>query len=434
MRTRLAAVLALAGIASAATPASAAATTVIDAGGARAYVHADPVASLAAVDLFVRAGLDRETPEQNGLAALVAQAVLQTPVAPAAGATPVALADAVAAGGGSITYAVLPGYVRFSLQGTPEAIAVAAPLVARALAAPSFAGATLSDARSALGDRIADDELDVRTVGQQMLRGSYYVDGAGLPAYGNPGSLSALADGDAKAFYGAWYLRGDAFLTVVGRTGPATDAASRALIAALRAGSAAPTAVATRPFGPEPKRILTHRDVAAPYVAVGFAAPPIGDPDFAATLVMRSILVSVFERGSATTPAPYFRSVGSMYAYDTSPAHFVVWINGGRVDPSTGLGAVIAVVKGTATKPLSETVLTRYKETARGEWALETLSLDDRAAAIGNAVALGLDADAGDAIPAAISAVTIADLQRVAKKYFQKFDIALVIPREASGG
>jgi len=95
---------------------------------------------------------------------------------------------------------------------------------------------------------------------------------------------------------------------------------------------------------------------------------------------------------------------------------------------------VIAVVKGTATKPLSDAVLTRYKETARGEWALETLSLDERAGAIGSAVTLGLDPDAGDAVPAAISAVTLADLQRVAKKYFQKFDVALVIPREASGG
>ena len=414
--------------------AAAAPTSVVDLGGSRAYVRGDAVATLTGVDLFVRAGLDRETADQNGLAALVAQAVLQTPVAPATTTAPVALSDAVDACGASIGFTIAPGYVRFSLEGTPEAIAQAAPLAARALAAPSFAGATLDDARAALDARIADEEDDVRFVGLQMLRGSYYRDGAGFPAYGNSGSLRTLTGTNAKAFFDAWYRRGDAFLTVVGRAAPASVTAGGALVAALPAGSAATPAVAARPFGAEPKRIVTHRDVSAPYVAVGFAAPAIGDPDFAATWVMRSILIGVFDRPAATTPLPLFRSAGSIYGYDTAPGHFVVWINGSRIDPSTGLGAVIAVVKGTATKPLSDAVLTRYKETARGEWALETLSLDERAGAIGSAVTLGLDPDAGDAVPAAISAVTLADLQRVAKKYFQKFDVALVIPREASGG
>ena len=34
-----------------------------------------------------------------------------------------------------------------------------------------------------------------------------------------------------------------------------------------------------------------------------------------------------------------------------------------------------------------------------------------------------------DAVGAAIARVTAADVQRVAKKYFQRFDVALVMPR-----
>ena len=77
-------------------------------------------------------------------------------------------------------------------------------------------------------------------------------------------------------------------------------------------------------------------------------------------------------------------------------------------------------------------MLSRYKDTARGAWSLETVSLEQRAFAVGNAVAHGLDADASDAVGAAIARVTGADVQRVAKKYFQRFDVALVMPR-ASG-
>jgi predicted Zn-dependent peptidase len=418
-------------------PAAAAPTAVVDLGGSREYVRADAVSVLAAVDLYVSAGLARETAEQNGLAALVAESVLQTPVARAqrgGSPPPVALTDAIDACGASVAYAITPQNVRFSLQGTPEAIAAAAPLLARALAAPSFDPATLAAARAALADRIADQEADARFVGLQMLRSSYYLAGAGFPAFGNAGSLSAFGPADAQAFFTHWYLRGGAFLTAVGRTGPVTVAAGRALIGALPPGTVAPAALAARPFGAEPKRIVTQRKVVAPYVVVGFAAPPIGDADFAAAWVFRTLLAGVFERGDATTPPPLLRTVGSLYGYDTAPSQFVLWINGSQIDPSVGLGAVIALVKGAATKPMSAAILGRYKETARGEWSFETLSLDDRAAALGNAVARGLDADAADTVPSAIDGVTAADLQRVAKKYFQKFDVALVLPRGSDGG
>lgn len=401
-------------------------TTLVDLGGSRAYVRSDSAASLATVVLFVRAGLDRQTAAQNGLAALVAETVLRTPV------DGVALADAVDARGGSIAFAVAPPYVRFSLEAAPDALPAVAALVARALKAPSFESATLTSARAKLAERIAGDEADPRLVGLDMLRASYYRDGAGSPLLGTTAGLGGLVPQDARAFYARWYLRGDAYVTAVGRTDENGASVSRTLVDALPAGSAAQPAIATRAYADQPKRIITHRDVFAPYIVVGFAAPSLGDKDFAAALVVRSMLGDVFDRVGATTLPPVFRAVGAIYGYDVDPAQFALWINGSRIDPSTGLATVDAVLTNAAKKSLAAPVLARYKESARGEWALETLSLDDRAFAIGNAVALGLDADAADGVTAAIGAVTGADVQRVAKKYFRRFDVALVLPR--SGG
>lgn len=410
----------------AAAQAANARTTLVDLGGSRAYVRSDAAASLATVVLFVRAGLDRQTAGQNGLAALVAESVLHTPL------DGVPLTDAVDAKGGSIAIAVSAQYVRFSLEAPPDALPAVAALVARALAAPSFEPAVLTAARAKLGQRIADDEADPRMVGLGMLRASYYRDGAGLPALGTPAGLSALAPQDARAFFTRWYLRGDAYVTAVGSTGENAAAVSRTLVAALPAGSTAQPPIATHAYTAQPKRIVTHRDVFAPYVVLGFAAPSLGDKDFAAALVMRSILGDVFQRVGATTLPPAFRAVGAMYGYDVDPAQFALWINGSRIDPSTGLATVDAVLSGAAKKALAPAVLARYKETARGEWSLESLSLDERAFAIGNAVALGLDADAADGVTAAIGRVTASDLQRVAKKYFLRYDVALVLPRSGS--
>jgi zinc protease len=255
-----------------------------------------------------------------------------------------------------------------------------------------------------------------------------------MPPLGTPAGLAGLGPGDVRAFFGHWYLRGDALVAAAGNTGNAAEAAARVIAASLPAGSAPQPAIATRPFAAQPKRIVTRRDVHANYVVVGFAAPAFGDRDFAPALVMRALLGEIFEAPSATTVPPLFRPTGTVYGYDTAPAQLTLWLNGRLVDPGVGLAALDAVLKSAAAKPLGAAVLARYKDSARGAWALENLSLDERAWSIGNAVAHGLSADAGDAVAPAIAGVTAADLQRVAKRYFQRFDIALVLPRQGPGG
>jgi zinc protease len=406
----------------------AASPATIDLGGVTGYVRPDPGATLVTLELFVRAGLDRQTAAQNGLAALTAEALLHAPV------DGVPLIDAVEARGGSLSYAVSGQYVRFALEAQPATVAALAPLVARVLAAPSFDGTILTAARGALGDRISDADTDPRLVGLQMLRASYYRSGAGMPPLGTPSGLAGLGPSDVRAFYARWYLRGDALVTAVGNTGDGTERAARAIAASLPAGTAPQPALATRPFAAQPKRIVTRRDVHANYVVLGFGAPALGDRDFAAALVMRALLGDIFEVPSATTVPALFRPSGTIYGYDVAPAQFVFWLNGRLVDPGVGLAAIDAVLKNAAAKPLGAAVLARYKESARGAWLLENLSLDERAWSIGNAVSHGLAADASDAVAPAIGRVTAADLQRVAKRYFQRFDVALVLPRQGPGG
>jgi zinc protease len=420
--------LALAAPAAALAAGALPATATVDLGGAPGYVRADAGSPLAGVQLFVRAGLDRQSGSQNGLAALTAEAVLRTPV------DGVALTDAITARGGSLEYFVAPRYVRFHLQAAPAALAGLTPLLARALTAPATDPATLSAARAALGARIAEDERNPVLAGLGMVRASFYRDGPGQPPLGTPGALTAFAPADVQAFHDRWYVRGSAYLAEVGRTGPASDAAARALVAALPAGTApAAPVVSTRPFVKEPRRLVTRRDIGSPYVVLGFAAPDLGSRDFAAALVVRALLGEVLERPGATTLSPQRRGIGTIYGYDVAPAQFALWINGAQIDPSTGLGTLAAVVKAAAQKPLAPAVLARYKETARGAWRLESVTLEDRAWAIGNAVAQGLDPSALDTIPAAVDAVTAADVQRVAKRWFQQFDVALVLPRAGGG-
>ena len=107
-------------------PAPAAAATVSvpsveSSGGVTIVSQSDTAASLVGVAFVVRAGLDRQTMKQNGLAALVAEMIVRTPVTlpsdsaqgkPAQGnGTTLPLEDAVAARGGSVHFTVDSGDV-----------------------------------------------------------------------------------------------------------------------------------------------------------------------------------------------------------------------------------------------------------------------------------------------------------------------------------
>jgi predicted Zn-dependent peptidase len=77
-------------------------------------------------------------------------------------------------------------------------------------------------------------------------------------------------------------------------------------------------------------------------------------------------------------------------------------------------------------------VVNRYKETARGDWALEAVTLSDRAWQMAAAVNQGADPSAAQDVAAAIDRVTPADLQRLAKTYLQRYAVAIVLPRRHS--
>ena len=379
--------------------------------------------SWSASQLIVSAGTVRQTAAQNGLAALTAQSLLFTKI------DGVRLSDRIAAAGGSVDYAVAPGTVRFALELLPSALAPVSADFARVLAAPDTSADTVAAARAALGARIDAEERNPVTVGVEMLHSAYYSGTAGASEYGTRASLAQLGSSDVAAFFAAHYLRGNAFATATGLVDDSAGRAIDAVIGALPNGSEAPAAVTAQAFPAEPRHLVTSRDIGVPFAFVGFAAPAMSDRDFAAMLVMRALLNDIASRQSTTTLATYQRGINVVYAYDVKPATFTVAINGSRLDPTAGLTVLQAILKTALTKPLAPDVLKRYRETARGDWALEAMTLTDRAWQIGAAVSQGGDPALAQSVDAALDRVTPADVQRLAKVYLQRYTVAIVLPR-----
>jgi len=392
------------------------------------YTQFDGGAQLVGMQLVVGAGTARQAPLQSGLAALSAETVLRTKIA----GTP--LVERVAAAGGSLAYTVDPDVVRFTIEALPDALPAIAHDIATAFAGPDTSPATIAAARVALGSRIDDDEKNPLVVGLEMLRGSYYMGGAALPMLGTRASLAGLQGSDVAAFVAAHYLRGNAFATATGHVDAAATAAARTALAGLPDGTEPATPIAVRPLEAAGKQIVTHRDIGIPVVLVGFAAPALGDPDFAPMLVLRAMIEATSQRASTRTTSDFERGVAAIYDYDVKPATLTVALNGGRIDPQLGLSAVRALVRHAAAEPLAADQLTRYRGAARGKWILEAVSLTDRAWQIGAAIVNGSQPGAGADVADAIGRVTADDVQRVARTYLQRYTVAFVLPRGRGAG
>ncbi len=406
------------------------ATTTLDLGQTTLFMQTDREAPLAGVQLFVAAGLARESATDNGLAALTAECILRTTVDTPLGSLP--LRDAVTAMGGSVSYEVEPRYTRFYVESRPERVPTLLGFLSSALAAPGFATPTLAAAKTALSAKIEAADKNPVTVGIGMFKQSYFVGGAGLPSLGTQANVAGIDAVRLRQFYSAGYKRASATVTAVGDVTPQIAAAAKSLVAGLPEGSAEPITTQVKPLEAGTRRIITHRDIGAPWLVLGFAAPSPGDPDFGPMLVIETLLSNVFERTSATTLPAVERSIGALYLYDDHPSSMIVFVNGTEVEPTTALRELLAVVDSLSARPLRDDILARYRSTALGSFVTDTLSLDDRSWAIGNFVAQGVGPDYPNTVLAALAATTGDDVMRVAQKYLDKYTVAIVLPRGSS--
>ena len=391
--------------------------------------QADTHAGLVGVELVVRAGLDRQTMRENGLAALVAQTILRTPV----GTPPMPLEEAIAASGGSIRFTVDPDDVRFYV----EALAVDAPsalaLVGKALAAPDFSGPTVRDARAALIHQIATSEQWALQVGLDMLSAASSAQAnAGLPARGTPASLAQLGASDAQAFYRTYYRRGGTFVSAAGRLEALPPDALSALAGALPAGTTKPVSVRVTPLKGSSREIVAHRDVSSPWLIAQYPAPGVDSPDFGPMLVLSAFvkrtLSDIAQVPGVVSTTFASRSVGTVYSYDRAPAHLILYVNGGVGNPNRSFATALSVVNVLAATKLQGSI-EDFKAEAAGDFAIGATPLETRAWLAAVFAQGSSSPDFLDRTLRAISATTPADIQRVARQYLGNPTIALVLPR-----
>ena len=387
----------------------------------------DASSSLIGTQVVLQAGLDRQNLKQNGLAALVAETILKTPVA--GGST---LEAAVAAGGGSITYAVDPRDVRFYLEGLARTYPALLGLVRGALAKPDFSDATIAAARGSLERKIARDQSTPLTVGIDMLNRAFYADSAGMPPYGLPATLASFQPSDVQAFYARHYRRSDAVISAAGNVAAVAESALGEVVSGLPAGVSQPVNATFAKLPSSSRELLARRDVSVPWLVAQYPAPDVRSKDFGAMLILTSFmqrtLGDVSSVPSIATQSALQRGVGAYYNFDARPANVIIYVDGGLGDPTRTFATALTVVNVLGHAKLGGN-LSDLKSYAVGRLLEDTTTLQDRAWLGAVYVSHGLNGDYLQQAVKAVNATTAADLQRVASKYLGSPTIALVLPR-----
>lgn len=398
--------------------------------GVTMITQQDAAAPLVHVVYVVRAGLDRQSLAQNGLAALTAQTILGTRV------NGVALEDAIAAAGGSISFVVDPSDVRFQIESLPQDANRVFGLARTALAAPAFDPATVRAARTRLIERIAENQQIALQVGLDMLSSTLATSAnAGLPEFGIPAALAQLGPSDVRGFYSTYYRRGGSYVSAAGRIDALAAGTLETFGQTLPVGDTDAISVKLPKLEGASRQLVAQRDIAAPWLIAQYPAPAISSKDFGPMLVLASFmqrtLSDMADVPGVVTPTFASRSVGAVYQYENPQPNLVLYVNGGVGNANRSFSTALSIASILATTKL-EGSIDDFKAMASGDFISGTSTLEARAW-----LAVLYDENGGqpDYISRtlnAISQTTAADLQRVAREYLSNPTIALVLPREDS--
>jgi len=302
----------------------------------------------------------------------------------------------------------------------PADAALALELLGDAILRPAFKPARLAIERESALAGLREARDDVVTVGRKKLREKFF--GAhpfAVESEGSEAGLTALTPADLRALHGRLVVAGNAVLAVAGDFNPEQLAPKlKALLAKLPAGRAPGVSAAVRQGIGEFTETQPRQQAV---VFQAFPGPGLRAPDFyvgeVAEELFSGMSSNLFERVREQKSLAYFVRSSRVTGLEAAMFYFFAGTNPqryGEVLAEFGL-EIARVQNGGVTADELRRCQTRLKAAKR--MAMQTNSARAMQAALN--VVCGLSVNEWRNYGARIDAVTVADLQAFARKYFR---------------
>ncbi len=385
--------------------------------GFTVIVRGNPVAPVVAVSLLVKMGTRWEAPADAGLSNFV-HAVMVKGTAKRSGSD---LAEAVAGLGGKISATGEVDYSEIRASALARFWRDLLGLVAELALEPVLTPNEVNVERDWLLSRIQRrrDNAPSRAF-DEFYAGLYGAHPYALPALGTAESLARLDHAALVAAYRAGYQPGRMILAVSGQLA-ARDvlAEARRLFGGMPRGGLSPDPTIPPPV-PAPKRLVVEMPAQQAQILVGGLAPGLGHPDHAAVKVLSTVLGGGMagrlfvelrdKRGLAYSATSYYEPV-------REPGALILYLGTAPENAERAEEALMREVERIRREPIGAAELERAKGYLLGRYALDRRTNERQAWYLAFYEIEGQRRDFPERYRRAVEAVTVADVQRVARQY-----------------
>lgn len=413
--------------------------------GLTIVIKQEPGSNLVAVTCMVKVGAAEETIMNAGIGNFVSHLLLASTSVSSADKI-AAIADSV---GGNLRSQWNPDYSQLSAVTTSAMFSDTISLMAECLMQADFDKSWVEKTRSELLRSMRSESNPPFDLAYSKLRELLYEDnGYRRSPYGIERVVRTLSAEDLRKFHSAYYVPNNTVVAIAGDVTP-EYAVERVKLAFS---GWVPRELPKRlPIPDETidmfRSYASEADIDLAYVLMGWLAPSVKSEDFAAVSVagsalgggkgslmfqqLRQELGMGYEIGTAY---PRLRNQSHLMAYvATDPFKFSMETGGPNVVLDEIKTNILKMVNELKNQPLDDSQLRRAKGFAIGQFAHSHQHLTERANDLAWFETVGVGYDMYQRLPDDIEKVTAEDVQRVAKKYLDKYALVLLLPKGQSG-
>jgi zinc protease len=273
-------------------------------------------------------------------------------------------------------------------------------------------------------------------LGEEVSALAFRAHSYGQPIIGWTVDLNRITPEEIRAFYRTYYVPNNALLVAVGDFKAAEVLAKiKTTFGAIPRAAALPPVLAVEPPQNGERRVHVQKQAQLPIVYIGYPVPNHTSPD-APALELLSVVLAGGRSSRLYRELVYDRQLaleaGGDYSYfSLDPNLFWFWATPlpGQT-PETLEKELLAQMEKLGREPVSDVELTRAKNQIEASFVFQDDSIHRRASLLARFELLG-DYARKDKYLDLIRAVTAADLQRVARAYFQddKKNVGILVPK-----
>ncbi|MBI3945618.1 MAG: insulinase family protein [Armatimonadetes bacterium] len=401
-----------------------------------------------AVNLFVRGGASLDPPEQPGLANFV-QRMLLRGTARRSGDQVRAPIEAI---GGTLDARAEYDYSLLYTLSSADALDTALDVLADVFRNPRFEPEEIEKERQQILDTLTELDEEPAWIVQESLSGLLYPSGPYAHATpGTPEAVKGIRRADLVAFHRRYYTPENLIVVVVGNIDRAGAEAhvTKVLGDMPRSGRAPVGLPAPAASGlPEarPSLVVKERPGSLAHMGIAFPMDGIRREEYPAIMVMNALLGGgmgsrLMQEARERYGIAY--AVTTVYSHRAGGNHLGVYLSFEPIRPVFGLGgpfgtemvvnkakeAILGQFDWVRDHPVADRELVRARNFAAGSFVRDHQRTLNQARYLGWFELLGLGYQYDDELPRAIDRVTKEDLRSLARRYFGRYALSLVMPK-----